>query len=173
MFNTIIAASDGSEHSRRAIDIAAGLAASHGSRLVLIHVVGQGEVPEGLRRMAEVEHLVEEEHLNADQVADLSRGIAVAERPESSGYLARLHEAIGDRLLSDARNRCARAGVLSISTVREIGDPAYAIVHCAETEDADLIVMGTRGMSGIASLLMGSVSHKVCQLAGCPCLTAK
>ena len=37
----------------------------------------------------------------------------------------------------------------------------------------DLIVMGRRGLGDLGGLLMGSVSHKVCHLADCACLTVK
>ena len=173
MFDTIVAATDGSDHSRRAVDIAAGLAAAQGSKLVLVHVLGHGEVPEGLRRLAEVEQLVKPERASAPQTADVSSGLAIAERRDTEAHLARIHEAIGDRLLADARSACVGAGVENIALVKETGDPAKAIVRCADVEGAGLVVMGTRGMSELGGLLMGSVSHKVCQLAPCPVLTAK
>jgi len=173
MFKTIVAATDGSAHSQRAIELAAGLATAHGSRLVLVHVIGHGKVPEGLRRMAEVEHLVENDRVGATQTANVSASIAVSEYPESAAHLTRLHEVIGDRLLADASRLCSGAGVREVSTAKESGDPSGVIIDRARTEEADLIVLGTRGMSELRGLLMGSVSHKVCQLSECPCLLAK
>ena len=41
------------------------------------------------------------------------------------------------------------------------GDPADAITDAAEDEKCDLIVMGTRGLSDIKGMALGSVSHKV------------
>jgi nucleotide-binding universal stress UspA family protein len=55
----------------------------------------------------------------------------------------------------------------------EHGDPADQIVHAAERHHADLIVMGRRGHGDLKGLLLGSVSHKVCQLADTACLTVK
>jgi nucleotide-binding universal stress UspA family protein len=43
----------------------------------------------------------------------------------------------------------------------EHGDVATTILAVAEEMDADVIVMGTRGLSGIKSLLLGSVSHEL------------
>lgn len=53
------------------------------------------------------------------------------------------------------------------------GHPASALVQLAESEDADLIVMGTHGRSGLGRLLMGSVSEAVVRKAPCPVLTYK
>ncbi len=53
------------------------------------------------------------------------------------------------------------------------GDPADAIIHLAETEGADMIVMGTHGRRGLTRLLMGSVAEAVVRAAPCPVLTVK
>ncbi len=53
------------------------------------------------------------------------------------------------------------------------GDPADAIIRLAETEGADMIVMGTHGRRGLTRLLMGSVAEAVVRAAPCPVLTVK
>jgi nucleotide-binding universal stress UspA family protein len=53
------------------------------------------------------------------------------------------------------------------------GEPADAIVKIAESEGADLIVMGTHGRTGLTRLLMGSVAEAVVRKAPCPVLTVK
>lgn len=53
------------------------------------------------------------------------------------------------------------------------GDPADAIIRAAESDEADLIVMGTHGRRGITRLLMGSVAEAVVRRATCPVLTVK
>lgn len=53
------------------------------------------------------------------------------------------------------------------------GEPASAIVELAEQEQADLIVMGTHGRTGLTRLLMGSVAEAVVRRAPCPVLTFK
>lgn len=47
------------------------------------------------------------------------------------------------------------------------GDPAEAIITAAEDERCELIVMGTRGLSNLKSIALGSVSHKVLQSTEC------
>jgi len=54
-----------------------------------------------------------------------------------------------------------------------VGDPASAIVRLAEDENADLIVVGTHGRTGLKRLLMGSVTEAVVRRAKCPVLTFK
>jgi nucleotide-binding universal stress UspA family protein len=53
------------------------------------------------------------------------------------------------------------------------GDPAEAIIRLAQTEDVDMIVMGTHGRRGLTRLLMGSVAEAVVRAAPCPVLTVK
>ena len=53
----------------------------------------------------------------------------------------------------------------------ETGRPAEVVIlEQAETRDATLIVMGTRGFSGLKRLILGSVAHKVVQAANTPVL---
>jgi nucleotide-binding universal stress UspA family protein len=54
-----------------------------------------------------------------------------------------------------------------------IGSPARAIVHLAEKENVDMIVMPTHGRTGVLRLLMGSVAEEVVRKAKCPVLTVK
>ncbi len=53
------------------------------------------------------------------------------------------------------------------------GDPAAVILQVAEQAGCDLIVMGTHGRTGLARLLMGSVSEQVVRKGPCPVLTIK
>ncbi|WP_368505887.1 universal stress protein [Alkalihalophilus sp. As8PL] len=50
------------------------------------------------------------------------------------------------------------------------GEPAYAIVQFAHSIEADLIVIGSRGLNQLQQLVLGSVSHKVMKRATCPVL---
>lgn len=51
------------------------------------------------------------------------------------------------------------------------GDPVSEILNVAREIDADLIVMGTHGRTGLSRLLMGSVAEHVVRKASCPVLT--
>jgi len=53
-----------------------------------------------------------------------------------------------------------------------LGGPAHAIAEIADGANADLIVVGTRGHSAVAGLILGSVTQRLLHLARCPVLVA-
>ena len=174
MFEKILVAIDGSSHARRATEIAGDIAGRYGAELVLVHVVGGGRLSARQAHMLEVEHLTEAEHPNPPNVANVPGGIAVMERgTDSEEHEEQMKEALAGKVLAEANAIARNKDVETTSQVVEHGDPVERILACAARENADLIVMGTRGLSDLKGLLMGSVSHKICQLAECPCITAK
>ncbi|GFK95249.1 TRAP-T-associated universal stress protein TeaD [Fundidesulfovibrio magnetotacticus] len=54
-----------------------------------------------------------------------------------------------------------------------VGYPAEEILNMAEDEDADLIIMGTHGRTGIDRILFGSVAEKIVKSSKCPVLTIR
>ena len=77
-------------------------------------------------------------------------------------------------LVRDAEKRLrasvpADAGTVTCEVRR--GPAAKQILEAARESGSDLIVMGTRGRTGLAHALMGSVAEKVVRLAACPVLT--
>lgn len=76
-------------------------------------------------------------------------------------------ESTGQEILQAARQSLGENSVTMHEELLE-GPEAEAILAVAETRQADLIVMGTRGLSSIQGLLIGSVSHKVTRHAHCP-----
>lgn len=55
-----------------------------------------------------------------------------------------------------------------VPVVRTAGMGGAAGVLCRQAEDADLLVVGSRGRGGFKELLLGSVSHQVATHAPCP-----
>lgn len=148
MFKHILVAVDGSDHSDRATACAADLAAKCGARLTLLHVMthaGSNRVPDGLRDLARMEDI---------QVTE-----------------ADMLSSVADAILRRAEDISHEHGAATLETAIEEGDPAHAIVEYCKSHDVDLIVLGRRGLGGLAGLLMGSVSHKVAHLADCACMT--
>ncbi|NUP11951.1 MAG: universal stress protein [Polyangiaceae bacterium] len=65
---------------------------------------------------------------------------------------------------------------LKAPTVRhytETGDAAEKIVNLATRVNADMVILGTHGRTGIKRLLIGSVAEKVVRLAGCEVLVVR
>ena len=78
----------------------------------------------------------------------------------------------GTEQLERARERVAADGVEC--DVEAVGDPPFpAVVDAAERIGADLIVMGTRGLSGLQQVVLGSVAERTVRMAPCPVLTVK
>jgi nucleotide-binding universal stress UspA family protein len=67
----------------------------------------------------------------------------------------------------------AAAAHVEVTRLVDIGVPYQKIVETATAEGADLIVMATRGRTGLSHLLLGSVAEHVVRLAPCPVLTIR
>jgi len=63
-----------------------------------------------------------------------------------------------------------REGGVAVEKCPRQGDPADAILDVAEERDADLIVVGNKGMTGAKRFLLGSVPNKVSHHAPCSVL---
>lgn len=92
-------------------------------------------------------------------VSEHDRGRATVYSTESPA------EAI--KLVYDAVATLKHAGVTASGDVHDVaaGHVAKDIVETVRTKGADLIVMGSRGLSDVQGLLLGSVTHKVMQLS--------
>ncbi len=79
------------------------------------------------------------------------------------------------RLVGDAVRLMRGAGVDAAGTVHDVapGHVARDIVETAAAQNSDLIVMGSRGLSDVQGILLGSVTHKVMQLAPIAVLVAR
>jgi len=151
MFKKILAAVDGSDHAWKALDLAAEMAKHHGAALIILHVVPYQDMPAELRDFAEAEHMPLEE-----------------ER-------ARYHYAktLGDKITEQAQTRARNTGLTSVSAHTAEGKPADVILAAANSEAADAVVLGSRGAGYISGMLLGSVSHRVANLADVTCIVVK
>jgi nucleotide-binding universal stress UspA family protein len=82
-----------------------------------------------------------------------------------------LREAAG-RQLAEWRDKVTTQGVGAEASLSSMF-PSLAIAETASEVGADLIVMGTRGLSGIKHVLLGSVAERTLRVAPCPVLTVK
>ncbi len=176
MFNKILVPTDGSDHAAKAVELAADIATKYDAELLVLNVRKPGRLPDEMRRMAEVEHLIEPAGSNGvPNVADVSAGFAAAMARDQAREHA-INEAyrkLGEQICTQGVNLARGVGATHIATRVEDGDPADRILAVARETRCDLIVMGNRGLSDLKGLLVGSVSHKVAQLCACTCVSVK
>jgi nucleotide-binding universal stress UspA family protein len=77
-----------------------------------------------------------------------------------------------DSVLENAAGAMQARGIEAESHARR-GDPANALLQVAEEQDADLIVVGNKGMTGAKRFLLGSVPDKVSHHAPCSVLIVR
>ncbi len=78
-------------------------------------------------------------------------------------------------LVNEVVGRFSEAGIQATGEIRRVtpGLTSDEIVRVAEQADANLIVMGTRGMSEFRSIVLGGVANKVVHHAHCPVLLVR
>jgi nucleotide-binding universal stress UspA family protein len=78
-------------------------------------------------------------------------------------------------MVGEAVKKARDLGIAANGQVRDVaaGHVAKAIVETAEANGVDLIVMGSRGLSDLQGLLLGSVTHGVMQAAAIPVLVVR
>lgn len=144
MFSRILVAVDGSPFAERALKCAVDLAKRYAAKLIIVHVI--------LRQFYAV-------------------------TPSEAGVLAttvfaKEMEAEGKQIVSKAE-AYARAQAAEYESKLLQGVPAEEIIKTAISENVDLIVIGSRGLTEVRAFLLGSVSDKVSHHAKCPTLIVK
>jgi nucleotide-binding universal stress UspA family protein len=139
--STILVATDFSQTGESGIAWAAELARAHGARIVLCHGLWQ-----------------------ASPAAPAPEFMPLPVR-----FYEDMHEAATSRLATTAAQLRARG--LSVATSLLVGDAATVVQKEAERVGADLVVAGTRGLTGWKKLLLGSSAVQIVRCAPCPVLT--
>ena len=92
--------------------------------------------------------------------------------PEFPGDFDRQFRDAAKRKLSECSEKVAGEGVAVEQTLTPML-PSEAISSAAQERGADLIVMGTRGLTGLKHVMLGSVAERTIRIAPCPVLTVK
>ena len=80
---------------------------------------------------------------------------------------------VAREIIGKAEKEIKKKGVESYQSDILHGNPAQEIIEFARDNNVDMMIMGSRGAGKIEMLMLGSVSHKVCHLADCTCVTVK
>ena len=86
-------------------------------------------------------------------------------------YLADLLKHASSQLV-DLKGRAERRGI-AVTTRVATGIPSEEVITTARAEDSDLLVVGTRGKTGLAHILLGSTAERVIRGAPCPVLAVR
>jgi nucleotide-binding universal stress UspA family protein len=136
VYESIVVGTDGSQTAQRAVAEATRLASALGCQL----------------------HLV--------SAYEPLRGARVVGAPRGSGEISRPPPDVNVRAVIEEAAASVRMSGVEVRAHTMPGDPADALLEIAEREGAGLIVVGSRGMHGIARVL-GSVPNKVSHRARC------
>jgi nucleotide-binding universal stress UspA family protein len=142
MFQSIVVGTDGSDTASQAVRQAVALAQSLGARIELVSAYEP----------------VSESRLSEERrAAPADMQWAISPREDVDATL-------------EAAASIAREASVPVSVYPRDGDPADAILDVAEEQNADLIIVGNKGMTGAKRFLLGSVPNKVSHHAPCSVL---
>ena len=149
MFNKILVAIDETESSEAIFAKALVLAKAHQANLMIFHALHPMDLAYGY-----------DPYLGVSQTT-------------SQMFIEqwREREKVGLEKLRSLSDRAIDEGIMKAEFTQSIGDPGKLICTLAKTWNADLIVVGRRGLSGLNELLIGSVSNYVFHHTPCHLLT--
>lgn len=146
MFKQIIVGLDGSEKGNQAARVGFDLAKHYGGSVTLMHVP------------------------HAETAAFVVGAVAGYHAATMKPNFEEIEKA-GQHVLDEALIIAADMRFKDVKTEMPHGDAATEILEHAEKIDADLIVTGRRGLSGVTSLILGSTTQRINHLAKCACLS--
>lgn len=141
---TVIAGCDLSVPSDNALERAVGIAELHRAKIVLVHAQAT-ETPVG-----------EVDNAMVEQLGELSAAVRAEEAVRLGNKLAEV-QALG----------------LRASVISRIGAPDEVLASAAHDEQADLVVVGTHGHSGVSRFLLGGVANATIRRAPCDVLVVR
>ena len=142
MFKSIVVGTDGSETATEAVRQAVDLAKQISAKLELVSAY--------------------------EPVSDQRLREERTEVPDDVQWMVNPREDV-DATLRDAAE-LAKQNDVQVEIYARQGDPADAILDVAEEQNADLIIVGNKGMTGAKRFLLGSVPNKVSHHAPCSVL---
>ena len=148
LYKHILIASGGAAHSRKAEERAVALAKTFESKLTLVSVARVSLSPTIIG-------------------GGLDAGIPITHAESPDDQIARQKD-----VLEDACQRCEKHG-LRPETILKTGNAGEEVIRLAKEIECDLIVLGSRQLSILATITQGSVSDYVMRRAECDVLIAR
>jgi nucleotide-binding universal stress UspA family protein len=155
MFRKLLVAVDLSSHNEDVFSAGLDLAKRTGASVLLVYVLSS-EAPES----PTVPTFIGTDYYPASGSASVM---------EIYNTLWRTYEEKGFAMLKGFAEKARQAGV-TIEYTQQSGSPGKVICDLANTIDADLVIVGRRGYSGLNEFIMGSVSNYVTHHAPCSVL---
>lgn len=143
VINKILCAVDFSEHSKKALEFAKTLSKRGSSEIIVTHIISSLKVEKAFERW---------KGMTEKDKSDYSRELLKDAEEEMCSFL----QVCGE-----------------VESVVRIGIPYATINDIATERDADLIVMGARGLSYTKGLILGSVSESVIKSSPCPVIIVR
>jgi nucleotide-binding universal stress UspA family protein len=144
----ILFATDGSDDATNALDFLERLPLAEGTRIYIISVLSEPMLLTGPAMEA------------------------VYPPTESLDEIRKTERDLAEEILQEAAGRLCREG-LDVRTAVRFGEPAREIINTAREWEVDLVVVGSRGLTGLDGLLLGSVARNVAKHASRPVLVAR
>ena len=138
-YRQVVVGTDGSETASEAVRHAADLAAACGARLTIVSAFTKD--PDAEQR-------------------------AQAEVPEELRWRM-TDAAAAESKANEARKAAQKAGCKEVSVEVAAGDPADVVIEAAKFRNADVIVVGSKGMTSASRFVLGSVPNKISHHAPC------
>lgn len=152
MINRILVATDASEASNRALEMAAQFSELHKAELLIVHVIRDMQIPFEIKEIPELESHTFDAFNDARE--EVMRKIA-------------------ESILKLAKEKAEKAGASNVQTAIGTGDPATSILGFSKRRKVDMIVVGTRGLGKLKGTILGSVSRKITNNAETSCLIVR
>jgi len=162
MFTRIAVATDGSLTAMRAVRVAADLAAKYDAEIIILHVLMWQDPKDILKRLAFIQHTLDGEAALPAANDDVPVQTIIAELESRQIKIdENLITILGNKVVEQARQVCRENGVNAVKVEILEGDYADQIVATVKRTDADLVVLGSRGLGQLEGFFQGSVSQAV------------
>jgi nucleotide-binding universal stress UspA family protein len=143
-YSNIVVGTDGSATAEKAVDQAGSIAAADGARVIVVTAFSPGVATAGSA---------------GEGIPDDLRFV-LSDRVQA------------EELAERGRKRLKAAGVGKVVVQAIAGDPSSVLLEAAKDFDADLIVVGSKGLTSSVHFILGSVASSVSHHAPCDVLVA-